>query len=156
MPDGIIGHLFGPEPGRRHDSGMLHDSNILTVFQQYCDEHSARFVIYGDPAYGTQEFLVSPFRQPRSGSPESNFNALMAESRVHVEYGFGKVVNLWAFIDFYKTQKLFLSRVGMFYFAAVLLTNIHTCYYGSQTCEYFETTPPTIEEYLRSTSSEQL
>ena len=33
VPDGLIANLFGPVEGRRHDSGMLADSNLLPLLQ---------------------------------------------------------------------------------------------------------------------------
>ena len=126
LSDGIIGHLYGPESGRRHEV----DSGILEVFSESLDTDIGKYVIYGDPAYGTQEFLVSPFRSTTPGSMEAIFYSKMSECRVHVEYIFAKIVRLWAFIDFDKSQKLLLSRIGMQYPVAVFLSNLHTCCYG--------------------------
>lgn len=44
-PNGLIANLFGPDEGRRHDSGMLRDSDLLTQLQLYY--HSP----HGDPLY---------------------------------------------------------------------------------------------------------
>ena len=65
-----------------------------------------------------------------------------------VEWEFGKVVREFAFLDFKKNQKIFLQPVALHYFVAVLLTNAHTCMYGSQTSKYFGLDPPSVEEYF--------
>ena len=44
-----------------------------------------------------------------------------------VEWGFGKIVQLFAFVNFHKNQKLYLQPVGKYYRVATLLTNCHTC-----------------------------
>lgn len=72
----------------------------------------------------------------------------MSALRQSVEWGFGKVINEFAFLDFKKNQKLLLQDVGTMYRTAVILTNCHTCLYGSQTAQYFEVNPPLLENYL--------
>jgi nuclease HARBI1 len=72
----------------------------------------------------------------------------MSKFRECVEWGFGKVVATFAFVDYKKNQKVYLQPVGRMYMVAVLMTNIHTCSYNSQTGQYFELDPPNIREYL--------
>ena len=76
------------------------------------------------------------------------FNHSMSKVRECVEWGFGKVVAIFAFVDFKKNQKVFLQPVGCMYIIAVLLINIHTCFYSSQTSQYFNVDPPNVHEYL--------
>jgi len=45
-------------------------------------------------------------------------------------------------------MKLQLSPISKYYIAAALLTNIHTCLYGSQTGAYFNCVAPSVESYL--------
>ncbi|KAJ8914011.1 hypothetical protein NQ315_012034 [Exocentrus adspersus] len=54
----------------------------------------------------------------------------MRAMRISVEWGFGKVIQLFAFLDFRKNQKLLLQNLSNLYRVAVLLTNCHTCLYG--------------------------
>lgn len=72
----------------------------------------------------------------------------MSPVRECVEWQFGKVVALWAFLDYKKNLKLELQQIGLYYFCGVLFTNCHTCLYGSQTSDYFGVAPPSIELYL--------
>jgi hypothetical protein len=62
--------------------------------------------------------------------------------------GFGKVAVNFAFVDFKKNQKVLLQPVGRIYVVAVLMTNCHTCLYGSQTGMFFGLEAPELEEYL--------
>jgi hypothetical protein len=78
------------------------------------------------------------------------FNIRHAECRVPVEWAFGIVCKLWSFVDYFKNQKVLLQPVGVYYRLAVLMTNIHACYNGSQVADYFHTTTPTIDEYLHT------
>ena len=72
----------------------------------------------------------------------------MSKVRECVEWGFGKVTTIFAFLDFKKNQKVYLQPVGRMYVVAVLMTNVHSCYYGSQTSQFFNLDPPNASEYL--------
>jgi len=76
------------------------------------------------------------------------FNMRHASCRVPVEWAFGHVSILWAFVDFHKNQKFFLQPVGVYYRVAVLLTNMHACIYGSEIASHFEVDTPSLHEYL--------
>jgi len=149
-PDGLIAHLSGPFVGRRHDARMLAESGLLEELQAHANGPHGAYYLYGDPAYGISMHLQSPFRKPFANDVQARFNASMSSVRECVEWQFGKVVGLWAFCDFKKNQKLLLQQVGSFYFCAVLLTNCHTCLYGSQTSFYFDIDAPTVEAYIGS------
>jgi len=51
-------------------------------------------------------------------------------------------------------MKIELSPAGAYYFVSTLLTNCHTCYYGSKTGFAFECFPPSIREYFHITEDE--
>lgn len=76
------------------------------------------------------------------------FNLRMSSVRQAVEWGFGKTTIQFAFLDFKKNQKLLLQDVVLMYKTATILANCHTCLYSSQTAQYFNINPPTLEEYL--------
>lgn len=151
MPNGMIVRLDGPFNGRRHDSAILQLSNLL----QECEEtlvvsHEKFFAFYGDPGYANQKFVKVGFKNSRAilTDRQKQFNRDMSALRVHVEYGFGKIIQLFAFLDFKKNQKLLLQPVKLQYIVAGILTNCHTCLNGSQVSDYFSCSPPTLEEYL--------
>ncbi|KAF0696435.1 DDE Tnp4 domain-containing protein [Aphis craccivora] len=72
----------------------------------------------------------------------------MSSVRQAVEWGFGKILTEFAFLDLKKNQKIHLQEVGKMYKVGVLSTNCHTCLYGSQGSNYFNILPPTLEQYL--------
>lgn len=107
-----------------------------------------KYIIYGDPAYPLTELLLCPFPTNRLTQEQQNFNFNMSTVRQVVEWGFGKVTREFAFLDFSKNQKLLLQDLGSMYSVGVLLTNCHTCLYGSQANDYFSSAAPSLEEYL--------
>ena len=73
----------------------------------------------------------------------------MSKIRQAVEWSFGKVSTLWAFVDFEKNLMLYKQPVAVIYHVACLLTNCHSCLYGNQTSQYFQVPTPDLEDYLR-------
>jgi hypothetical protein len=144
-------HLHGPEPGSRHDAYLLARSRLVEDLHDHLRVGDSRFVIYGDPAYGLSDVIVSGFKGALLDDDKAEFNRRMSEVRVSVEWGFGVIRNLWTFVDFRGGQKLWLQAVGIHYSVAVLLTNVHTCMrQGNQISRYFGVSPPTANEYLHS------
>lgn len=149
-PDGLIAHLWGPLEGRRHDCALLQKSEIQEQFQNgnWLDRNGLQLCIYGDPAYPIRDYLQSPFKGANLNEDQLAFNRSMSSSREAVEWGFGKILSQFAFLDFKKNLKVFLQPVGVYYILGAILANCHTCIYSSQSSEYFGVEPPTLEEYL--------
>lgn len=153
-PDGLIIDFFGPVEGRRHDCFLLSVSGLEDRLCTYArDSRDQQMCVYGDPAYGVSTWILSPF----GGNPtadQKEFNRKMSAVRETVEWGFQRIVNLFAFVDFKKNQKLGVQQVGKMYTVAALLSNMHACFVPSQTSLYFGVAPPMPEEYLRSANGE--
>ncbi|XP_028411159.1 uncharacterized protein LOC114533765 [Dendronephthya gigantea] len=149
LPNGMIGHLYGPMEGRRHDSFMLAQSGLLNQLQTFCfTEEGQPLCLYGDPAYPLRVHLQAPFRNAVLTQPMKEFNKSMSKVRIAVEWLFGDIVNYFKFMDFKKNLKIGLSCVGKMYIVCAILRNALTCLYGNQTSEYFGLSPPTLQEYF--------
>ena len=150
-PNGLICHLFGPLEGRRHDAFMLRESGLLQELERKMNKANGDpYVIYGDPAYPVRRHILAPFRGAQLTPAEQIFNEAMSAVRTSVEWGYGKIVRYFAFLDFSKTLKVLLQPVGKLYVVAALLANCHTCLYGSQTSQFFYLDPPELETYLNN------
>lgn len=153
-PDGIIAHLSKSFSGNRHDSGILKDSGILDILEEsFKGIGGRRMCIYGDQAYPILPFLLRPFHGANLNALQFRFNRVMSLSRISVEWSFGKVIKIFAFLDFKKNLKLLLQPVDRIYIVGALLTNCHTCFYNSQVSMYFNCQPPLIEDYLQQRQS---
>ena len=147
-PNGLIAHMFGPLEGRWHNAFMLSVSGLPNKLQILTQPNGEPYVLYGDPAYGLSRNILSPFRGHQLTQAELNFNRAMSAVRVSVEWTFGKIIQQFSYLDFRKNQKVLLQPVGKYYMVGALLTNCHTCLYGSQTTTFFGVPPPTLEHYL--------
>lgn len=118
------------------------------MLEQLMEKQQRQFVLYGDPAYPLRPLLLKPYMGAKLTGAQQEFNKAMSSVRQCVEWGFGKVLSEFAFVDFKKNQKWMLQDLAKMYKASVILTNCHTCMYSSQTGMYFNLQPPCLEDYL--------
>lgn len=148
-PNGIIANLAGPFHGNRHDSGMLAESGVVEFLEKELKGIGGRrLCLYGDQGYGIAPYLLRPYQGARLTPLEHQFNRAMSINRIVVEWSFGKIIQYFAFLDYKKNLKLLLQPVGKMYAVGAILTNCHTCLYGSETSIYFQCAPPKLESYL--------
>ena len=147
-PDGLCIHFFGPLEGCRHDVTLLRLSKLEAFFESNFDIFDG-CCIYGDPAYPISKWIISGFKGNNLDEWKLQFNASMSSVRQSVEWNFGRMKILWAFVTYKMQQKIMLSNVGATVLVAMFLTNCHCCYNGgNQISEYFELCPPSLDEYL--------
>lgn len=136
--------------GRRHDAGILADSNLLHSLEQYAyNTRGDPVCLYGDPAYPIRVHLQVPFRQNGLTPPMEAYNLSMSSVRESVEWTFGDVVKSFKALDFKSNLKIGLSSVGKMYLVCALIQNAITCLYGNQTSKFFELEPPALHDFFR-------
>jgi hypothetical protein len=147
MPNGIISDLNGPFSGRRHDSYLMTESQLNGRLANAQAGNASQYKAFGDKAYAILSHVSRGWQGVGLTARQQADNKHMSACRIAIEWAFGNVLNLWAFVDYKKNQKLFQQPVAKLYLCAALLTNFHTCLYGSQVAEHFNVSPPTLEEY---------
>ena len=155
LPNGIIADLYGPYSGRRNDAFLVTNSELNNRLAAAQAGRPVQYKIYGDAAYSITSHISRGYGGVNVTAAQREWNRQMSSARICVEWGFGKVVKQFAFIDHAADLKLFLQQIGKLYMVAVLCTNAHTCCYGSQTGEYFGVQAPTLEEYFSMSLEEQ-
>ena len=151
IPNGLFAHLFGPVEGRRADGALLEESHLIELCRQYAihpgtEQNPQHFVIYGDPAYGVYNVLVSPFTNP--SVEEQRWNTNLSQVRIEVEHAFGRVVKKWPFLNSFYKHEIYSSPVGRYYRVGVLLTNAHNCFQQNQVSHAFALRPLSIFQYF--------
>eukprot|EP00042_Codosiga_hollandica_P033866 m.231693 g.231693 ORF g.231693 m.231693 type:complete len:388 (-) comp54278_c5_seq6:26-1189(-) len=148
LPTGIIACLDGAYPGSFHDSTMFSKRLASVLFgANFLTDSGEHYQLLADSGFGQHPALL--LRKAHAPDHAARtFNLAHASCRVPVEWGFGKITTLWAYIDFHKNQKFLLQPVATYYRLAGLFTNIHTCLFGSQIAEHFGTSPPSLAAYL--------
>lgn len=149
FPNGLIGYLHGPWNGRRHDAGMLNESGIIDTLHEHFEVNSNRYFLYADPGYSQNPLMFTLYsRNNHLSFAQQQFNKKMSRVRISIEWGFGKVCSIFAFLEFHKNLKIRLQPIGIYYRVACILANCHTCAYGSIVSDYFGLESPSMREYL--------
>ena len=112
---------------------MLSVSGLQSKLATITKQDGSPYVINGDPADGVSRTILAPYRGSQLTPQQVAFNRAMSHMTVLVEWTLGKIVANFSYLDFKKSNKVLLQPIGKYYLVAALLTNCHTCLYGSQT-----------------------
>lgn len=85
-------------------SGVLQVSKTYEKLGKLIKGYS--FCLYGDPACPVQPLLLKHYGGADITLQQRAFNKKMSAVRQAVEWGFGKLAGLFAFLNFQKNQKL--------------------------------------------------
>jgi hypothetical protein len=141
----MVGQMFGPVEGRRHDVYLLN----LSKLDQHMQLLPPDAYVYGDQAYPVRPWLLSPFKGPNKPIHQRAWNRNMRTVRISVEHGFKIVCTLWSHLKFVPMQKIFLTSVSKQYIVCTALANMHNCLYPNQISQHFGVAPPELETYVQ-------
>lgn len=149
LPNGIA-FAFGPFSGSGHDSSAAQRMELDEYLRIKLTYPDVQFTGMYDLGFSASDVMSTPGRRARArDDPElAAFNRDFSRIRICNEQGIGKIKTLFAFLSYHKNLKVLMSPVGVYFFDAVFLTNIHSILYGSQVASYFNLPVPTLEEYL--------
>ena len=154
LPNGLIGYLWGPTLGRRHDSYMLFTSGLLPLLRWMMVNAGSNYVLYGDLGYPLTDVIQVGFRGATLTTDQKKFNKTMSSARVVVEWMFGDILSLWTFGCLKRRQQILITPVARYYFLSALFTNCHTCIHGGNKISLkFGIAPPSLEEYIHLTGA---
>lgn len=132
-PDGLHVHVYGPIEGRRHDQTLYRQSGLHELLAEHSwSPDGDPMQIYGDPAYGLETHLFSPYKSATLTEDQKTWNYRMSRVREAVEWGFGEVTKTFPFLDFSKNHKILLNPSGAYYLVGILLCNAHTILHRPQ------------------------
>ena len=78
---------------------MLDMSGLLTQLGGLFPEGMQIYSLYGDPAYPQSRWIFGYFPNAQNGSPGATWNKEMSKVGETVEWRFGKIVDLWRYLD---------------------------------------------------------
>ena len=110
-PNGLIANLFGPYEGCRHDAAMLVDSGVLQHLQNLHDNNGQQLCVYGDLAFLLRPELITQYKGANLTAVEKDFNKAMSKVRESVEWSFGQISTLWAFLTSKRIKKYFGNQL---------------------------------------------
>ncbi|CAM9555962.1 unnamed protein product [Discosporangium mesarthrocarpum] len=150
LPNGLPYDVAGSAVGRRHSAWLFRESNLNPKVRDAQEGPPVQYAGYGDTVYPMLSHVKRGQRETDMITVEERkVNKRMSTCTINIEWAFGKVLQLWPFLDSEKNSKLHLQPITHLYIVGALLTNMHTCLYGSQTGHYFDLNPPGLEEHLQ-------
>jgi len=95
---------------------------------QYLRNHAIfnGFVVLRDSAYPTNDVMISIYKGRQLPPASVAFNAVMCPIPTAVEWGYEKVVQYWAFLDFKKQMKIQRCVLVSMWHLGVFLKNFLT------------------------------
>jgi hypothetical protein len=80
---------------------------------------------------------------------EDFYNKRMNKCWISVEWGFGRVLGLFAYTDTPGFKRLESTATGQHYINATFMPNVITCLKGNITSSCFNIAPPTLMQYMQ-------
>ena len=149
-PDGLLTCLHGPFEGRRHDDRVFGQTGLREQLQNRMLLPAGVYALYADAAYPLSLYLQKGYQGHHLTPAQQVFNTSMSSARQSVEWSFGEISTIFAFVDMRRQQKVALQPIGLYYRMAVLLNNCRLCLLrGNQTSDTFQIAPPLLREYLQ-------
>ena len=73
------------------------------------------YVVYADPALGITRHTIFPIKGAHLTEPQQLFNAKMSKCCICVEWGFGRVLQHFMYLDFQRNLTVLLHPVAKYY-----------------------------------------
>ena len=154
---GMFVRIFGPYAGSASDACV---TTMERLEEQLTEFHAAAArrhpamtelpKVLGDAGFSWSENVTTPFSRDRQTryAPENVFNMILSRCRVPVEWGFGRMLNLFRTLQLRDNLKVDWTAAKKQYIVAILLTNLSNCCSPAQVSQYYDCAPPTLTEYL--------
>ncbi|CAM9371963.1 unnamed protein product [Discosporangium mesarthrocarpum] len=144
---GIVGDLWVPVVGHRHNGYLIERSRLNSWLSDAQHGMNSQYYTYGDnalPQCPTRKGVLGKAQVgPLAGERERKRECVL----ITKERGFGKIINISAFLD-HKNLKLHLQPMGKLYIVDALLTNVYTCPYSTRGTEHFGVQAPKLKEFF--------
>ena len=152
---GLFAMVVGPFAGTVNDTTAYQQAQIESKMRHlFRDVNLGRAVgdqviAAADSAFPLSDVLLVRRDGAVLTPAEQHFNRRFSHVRIAIDWSFGKLINHFANTNWYMKLAAGQSPIGSLPLVILFLTNCHTCFYGSETGQYFNCNPPTIEEYLQ-------
>ncbi len=148
-PDGMIYDWWDNPLGRFSDKHFMADSNLNQILRDSQVDQIIQYWAYTDKGYDFDTHLRCAAHGPSYVSPiQHHNNYVMSRERIGVEWGIGKMKQLFPFVVQSRLMKIQKVDVPRYMRVGALLTNAHTCLHQSEVGLYFNCVAPTIESYF--------
>jgi len=157
FPNGMVGDMPDCSPGRDHDELMVTSSGLNARIRAVQTTAVPPIpppmhnIAYADKGYTNRSHVRAAHR----GNNAQLLNWQRVENTklkvpraIGAEMPFGQIIQQSKFLSYKKGLKVQMMAVNQIYIVAVLLSNAHTCLYGSNVGEYFDCAAPKLYDYM--------
>jgi hypothetical protein len=149
LPNGMCGHLFGPEVVRRNDREIVARSHLNDRLAQLQVGQPFQYHSFGDAIY-IEDTHIDTFVKDPDTEFEKAYNGGMRRVRVSNEQAYQVTDQINPFITDKRSFKLLHNmNLRYVYVVATLVRNAGTCLYGNVISSYFRCDPPRLFEYFQ-------
>ena len=130
FPNGMIA-IADPCYGKVHDSALLRASGWIDILQAALAADGRVYQVFGDAAFALHPCVQAMVKGILAVDDQS-FNALMSRIRIHIENAFGGQSNQFAFLSFYRSNKIGGRNCAEQFMVAAIFMNMRCTFYGNQ------------------------
>ena len=148
MPDGLI-FAQGPWDGSENDWSVWNKSGVADWLQTASFDNSGKMLyLFGDKGYHLNHHLIVPYKCIRPTPEQTQFNVIMSQYCITVEWAIGSVGVLFPRLNNQQQKKFLLTPVASDYLVGIILQNALSCLNGNTTSQYFALDPPSLSFYF--------
>ena len=96
-----------------------------------------QYKVYGDSAYYPDTHMRSRHDYGNLTEREVLENKAMSSCRESIQWGYGELKSMWAFVDFQKNLKLRKQKIPNIFLTAMILRNAYVTMNVSKSSEFF-------------------
>lgn len=143
-----IGFVGQPFCGSTHDSRALRLDNLDNKFQQSLTFGNEAFQMFGDKGFALSGALITPYK-PARDPEEQLFNSQMNVGRTSVEWFFRIIKRDWSLLKNPARMKTGCSKVALFFYASLHLSNLKTILRGgNEISDFFGSRTLSLDQYM--------
>ena len=130
FPNGMSA-MSDPYYGKTHDSKLMRSTGWIPALRAAAAADGLPYCVFGDAAFGLTD-VVQVMVKGVYHPDDRSYNAIMSRIRVAIENGFGGQSNQFAFLSFFRSNKMGGRNTPRQFTVASIFMNIRCVFYGNQ------------------------
>ena len=107
------------------------------------------FKMHGDSIFPWMSCWLSLYKGENMSKVVKIEIKVMSSCREHVEWHYGEMKSLFAFVDYPNKQQLLKTPVRETFVTTMILRDFYVCLNENKTSKVFSCVPPSVEDWLR-------
>jgi hypothetical protein len=130
FPNGMLA-MSDPFYGRQHYSKLMRTTGWIPILRAAAAAHGIPYSVFGDAAFGLSD-VVQCMLKGVYHPDDRSFNAIMSRIRVALENAFAGQSNQFAFLSFFRCNKMGGRNAPRQFIVEAIFMNIQCVFYGNE------------------------